>query len=335
MKRLIILFVVAITLTLQMIPFAAEASTNNPTVPLQWNAEYFNNPYLIGPAVVNRAESPLNFNWGTNSPAAGVPADNFSARWTSRPTLSAAKYRFSVTADDAVKITVDYINVVIDTTASPKAGQPLTADVSLAAGSHYIQIDFVEYTGNASINFTLTNLDVTVSTPPSTVPNLPVTPSAYVNVYALRLRSGPGMGYSIINTQPRYTVVSLLGRSSDSAWAKVALVNGTQGWMSTTYLVTNVNYGSLPVVSGGSSPAPVPVSQLAGTVRASALNVRSGPAVNYVRVSLVYENNAVTIVGRNSAGTWVQLRLANGALGWVNASYLNISGNVYMLPVTG
>jgi PA14 domain/Domain of unknown function (DUF5060)/Protein of unknown function (DUF4038) len=44
--------------------------------------EYFANKTLTGAPVLTRIDPTVDFNWGSGSPAAAVPADNFSARWT-------------------------------------------------------------------------------------------------------------------------------------------------------------------------------------------------------------------------------------------------------------
>jgi hypothetical protein len=48
-----------------------------------WRAEYFGNPWLIGPASLVRDETGINYDWGEGAPVAEVGADDFSVRWTS------------------------------------------------------------------------------------------------------------------------------------------------------------------------------------------------------------------------------------------------------------
>lgn len=59
---------------------------------------------------MKRAETEVNFDWGMSNPAPGVPADQFSARWTGKlvPTVS-GKYRFGATADDGVRVYLDSV----------------------------------------------------------------------------------------------------------------------------------------------------------------------------------------------------------------------------------
>ncbi len=70
--------------------------------------EYFSNGTLSGNPVVTRVDQAVNFDWQTDSPGAGVPADNFSARWTGYFVApKTGQYNFGGTADDAMKVIVN------------------------------------------------------------------------------------------------------------------------------------------------------------------------------------------------------------------------------------
>ena len=333
MKRIVLLIIAV--LILEMLPLSGiEASPNLTGIGLAWHAEYYDNQYLSGTPKIVREEGALNYNWGANHPVDGVPADYFTARWTTRPTLDAGLYRFTLIADDSVKLTVDYNNVVIDTMSTPKAGQVLSVDLNLTAGSHYFQVDYRELAGNASITATLERLDGQ-NKPGTGAPSLPATPSAYVNASSLRVRSGPGTEYTILSVKSQYTVVNLIGRNGDAAWVKVTLPDGSQGWMSAAYLVANVNLTTLPVATGEvpSVPQTPTQGQLSGVVTAYALNVRSGPSTDYTIIGRLVLFTPVQMIGRNEAATWVKIRRTNGELGWVSATYISMDGMITALPI--
>ena len=126
-----------------------------------WTAQYFDNPYLSGTPVVERTESAVLLNWGAGSPAAGVPADNFSARLASDVYFTAGTYRFYLLADDGVKLWIDFPpdkRPTLDSYENTQPGQLLTADVTLSSGYHHLQIDFREVTGDAYVYFSWENL---------------------------------------------------------------------------------------------------------------------------------------------------------------------------------
>ncbi len=68
-------------------------------------AEYYDNKTLAGDAVVSRNESEINFNWYDRSPAEGVPANAFSARFGGEVTVKADfDVKLGLTADDGCRM---------------------------------------------------------------------------------------------------------------------------------------------------------------------------------------------------------------------------------------
>ena len=107
-------------------------------------AEFFANRNLEGAAVVTRADEAVNFNWGMSPPAPGVPADDFSARWTGQlvPAVS-GKYRFGATADDGLRVYLDGKLIAEDWTQH--APTTVTGEVTLEAGKSYdVKMEYYE-----------------------------------------------------------------------------------------------------------------------------------------------------------------------------------------------
>lgn len=155
MRRLITFALVLVTLVVASGTLAAPARPAHAQTGVIWNVEYYNNPYLSGNPKLVRQESGREFYWGGGSPGAGVPADNFSARFATDAYFSAGVYRFYILADDGVKLWIDFPpdkRPTIDSYNAPKPGTMLTADVTLSEGSHHIQVDFRENTGDAYLN---------------------------------------------------------------------------------------------------------------------------------------------------------------------------------------
>jgi uncharacterized protein YraI len=72
-----------------------------------------------------------------------------------------------------------------------------------------------------------------------------------------------------------------------------------------------------------------------GIVNTGALNVRSGPGVEFGVITVIYKGQAVNLLGKFHANNWVNIRLSNGLEGWVNSNYLNSNVPVSQLPVIG
>jgi len=69
----------------------------------------------------------------------------------------------------------------------------------------------------------------------------------------------------------------------------------------------------------------------------TALTMRSGPAANYAVLGTVPRGAAVTAVGRNADETWLQIAYPAGSQlrGWVDATFINVTGNVSQLAIAG
>ena len=117
----------------------------------EWRGEYYPNTALTNAPSVVRNDVDVNFNWGSGSPASGLPVDNFSARWTRTLNFAALTYRFSVRADDGVRLWVDN-NLIIDEWHT-FGNTTYWRDVPLTAGLHALRIEFYEATGAAFIQF--------------------------------------------------------------------------------------------------------------------------------------------------------------------------------------
>ena len=81
--------------------------TSTPSSFADWKGEYFANQNLSGTPALVRNDKDLDFEWGSGTPAPGLPADHFSVRWTRKLDFSAGTYRFTVRADDGVRLYVD------------------------------------------------------------------------------------------------------------------------------------------------------------------------------------------------------------------------------------
>lgn len=107
-------------------------------------AEYFSNKELKGAPVLTRVDREVNFDWGMTNPAPGIPADDFSARWTGKlvPEMT-GKYRFGATADDGVRVYLDGKLITEDWTEHAPA--TVTGEVTLEAGKSYdIRMEYFE-----------------------------------------------------------------------------------------------------------------------------------------------------------------------------------------------
>ncbi len=114
-----------------------------------WRGEYYNNMSLSGAPVLVRDDTSVSFDWGNGSPAAGVNADGFSARWTSFVSFGGGSYVFHVTSDDGARLWVDD-QLLIDQWHD-RSATTFDATRSLSAGYHSLRLEYYENVGNAVI----------------------------------------------------------------------------------------------------------------------------------------------------------------------------------------
>jgi len=121
--------------------------------PHSWRGEYFADSHLTGEPVLVRDDpvdgesGGLDFNWGTGSPAAHIPSDGFSVRWTRMVPLEPGAYRFTATSDDGIRVWADDHLVINQWHDHP--AQTFTGDVNLTGANHTIVVEYYENKGAA------------------------------------------------------------------------------------------------------------------------------------------------------------------------------------------
>ncbi|MEZ4770419.1 MAG: PA14 domain-containing protein [Caldilineales bacterium] len=142
----------------------------------EWKGEYYSNPNLAGVPVLVRNDVGIAFDWGFGSPAPGIPADNFSVRWTrSFYFLESATYRFVVRVDDGARVLVDDVVVMDGWTDGP--ARDYVVERWYNAGWHRIEVQYYERFGTALIFFNWAPVQPTVppvtATPTATASRTP------------------------------------------------------------------------------------------------------------------------------------------------------------------
>lgn len=172
-----------------------------------------------------------------------------------------------------------------------------------------------------------------LAAPPAGPPNGPV---GHVWAGLLNVRSGPGMGYSVVDRVHRNDTLDLTGRTADNIWLQVRLpLSGQEGWAAARFI--EIGWGSvydLPVVIG-SCPPPA-----TAYVTAYRLNVRGGPGLTYNVIGTVRRGDSLPLIGRSADSAWLQVQVSSPyptfvvPTGWVAARYVSSSVPVSELPVT-
>ena len=345
-------------------------STGGPTPPpggtgTAWSAEFFNGPDLAGGAIFTTTypASGLNQNWGQGSPGGAVPADNFSARFTrtiyAPNEIPVGQYTFYGAADDGFRFYIDQTLVFNQWDAF--VPQTFTSVVTLLAGPHVFKFEYRELTVDARVFLTWNppsaqNPQIGVDAAPFPVsqaapqptpapgqptpvpgqPPAPVQPASGIRGMVmgnLRIRSGPALKYEKIGLMPWGTEVDILGRDSGHAWYMVNY-QGLIGWSYAPWIqLLTGSFDALPYTDG-SQPVFAPPPTAGVIVQAFGnMRIRSGPGLQFPKISKVPWGTRVEVLARSSDKLWYKVRYGD-VIGWSFASwYRPIQGYIGGVPV--
>ncbi|MCB0032157.1 MAG: hypothetical protein KDE28_29810, partial [Anaerolineales bacterium] len=116
-----------------------------------WQGEYWANAEQNGVPALVRNDTTIDFNWGTGAPASGLPADNFSARWTRTINFPAGTYQLYIKVDDGMRLTID-TQLYRDEWHEHDASTTYVVRIYLE-GNHTIVLDYYEDAGEAQVHF--------------------------------------------------------------------------------------------------------------------------------------------------------------------------------------
>lgn len=291
-----------------------------------WTTQYYSNPTLSGTPFLTRAEAnPPSYRYGLGAPLNGMPADNFSVRWSTTQNLPAGNYGIQVYADDGVRVFVNgiaYINEWHTFT-----GQGYTANFNLIGGATNIVVEYFESGFDAQIDFKL--IAPTGVTNPTT-PTTPVTgATATVTASVLNVRSEPSTNGQILTKIRRSEVYGITGVNASRTWYRLD-VAGISGWVSGLF-VSPANAANVPVVDG-TAPAAVPTLSTSASADptqytaapVSNLHLRAQPNTAADSLLVMPRGSTAAVLARTSDSSWLKLNF-NGVVGWSSARYLTVT----------
>lgn len=141
---------VAIAPVVDPTPTPTPLPTPTPQIFYNWKTSYFANMDLAGePAYVEDLMT-LNLDWRNGAPHATLPADAFSVRFERALDLPSGYYRFTLHADDGVRL---YINETLVLNEWHGATGATYLVEQLLVGPTSLRIDYFEGNGDAFIRF--------------------------------------------------------------------------------------------------------------------------------------------------------------------------------------
>lgn len=105
----------------------------------------------------------------------------------------------------------------------------------------------------------------------------PDSATAYVVPASMNVRSGPGTNYDRAGAASQGTALAITGINPGGDWYRVALSDGSEGWVSAGLVTTAGPMGSVKQLTGDEIPA-APVAPAASVASAAPASVASAPA---------------------------------------------------------
>lgn len=97
-------------------------------------------------------------NWLAGGPDAGIGGDGFTAQYNAAFNVLGGTYRFTLKADDSVRLWVDDALVLDGSAVAAVSARTLTTDVSLTPGTHRVRLQYTDLANNAQVDLSVKRL---------------------------------------------------------------------------------------------------------------------------------------------------------------------------------
>ncbi|MER6628493.1 PA14 domain-containing protein [Streptomyces sp. NPDC000987] len=149
------------TLLTTATPASAATTCTSPV----YKRQFYANTTFSGTPKKTDCDSAIDQNWGTGSPASGLPSNYFGVRWTvTRDFGSGGPFALAASGLDGIRVYLDDVRKV-DLWKNVSTTVKKTVDITVPAGKHTLRVDFVNWTGPANVTFSyLPRTSATVDT---------------------------------------------------------------------------------------------------------------------------------------------------------------------------
>lgn len=167
--------------------------------------------------------------------------------------------------------------------------------------------------------------------------------AAQVQVTAARanVRSGPGTSYAVIGKANRGDTFAILGTNNAKNWYQIAFAGEQNGWIAGSIVTTSGPVESLPMIEVAAPATPTAtatatVTEVIGNgitlrVNRDRVNLRNGPNTTAAIVGKAQNGEQFKVTGRNGAGDWYAIELADGSGAWIYETLVTIQGDIATL----
>lgn len=215
-------------------------------------------------------------------------------------------------------------NNSVVTTVSRNQTVTITGTAKDGSGDKWYAVSFTKsgksYKGYVSAQYiTIKNNSDSSASDKNTASDTMSVP-AVVNCDVLNMRSGAGTGNAVVTTLTKNTAVTITAETKDSngtLWYKIS-VGGKTGYVHSSYLTKKTSSDSNSDKSDTSSDATGQIMRVAY----DAVNVRSGAGTSKGVVTVVYQDEKVTVTGQDkdsSGNIWYKIKTSSGKTGYIRS----------------
>ncbi len=201
-------------------------ATSTPTAPAaDWRVAGYANRDLAGAPAAAFITDAINYDWGTASPSAVLPPDNFSLRFDRTLRLTPGLYRFDLRYDDGVRLVLNGQVVINDWNEGAVRSRTWQGTLGGDVG---VRLDYFDAYGQALVQLAVTPVQgalPTATLPPPILPEEPPSGAWLAAYYTNATLSG---GPAFRRLEPRGPVFPL--DADYSFGSPVPGVIGEDGW---------------------------------------------------------------------------------------------------------
>jgi hypothetical protein len=226
-------------------------------------------------------------------------------------------------------------------TATPSPTPPpidATAVPTLAPTFTFTPSDTPTHTPTYTVTPSLTPVPPTATETP--IPTDTSTPSPTPVTSQLHDQTGngaylwriPGTEGAIIQIVYDTMPITLVGRSEDSSWLQVKLLdNGVVGWLPAPYVRSILDINEQPVTAN--VEIDTPPAMVKGV--ADGLRLRVSPGQGQEIIAFLASFTELDVVGRSEDYQWLEVVTPDDTTGWVSSSLIDIFIDLDDIEVTG
>ncbi|MET9733412.1 PA14 domain-containing protein [Streptomyces sp. NPDC006458] len=141
-------------LTVAATPASAASTCASP----EFERQFFVGTTFSGTPKKTDCDSEIAENWGAGAPASGLPSNRFGVRWSvTRDFGSGGPFALTASGQDGIRVYLDGV-LKIDLWKNTSGTVSTTLNLTVPAGEHSLRVDYVNWTGTASVKFAYTPL---------------------------------------------------------------------------------------------------------------------------------------------------------------------------------